>query len=94
MIEINAATEQEMYDAFTERSKELKHELVLSVIDVLEGNRKEADFVTIMPLGVSLKIKSEDYYKALEKNKDILVEYEEYELAAKVVDFLRKKNDV
>lgn len=94
MIEIKAESREELFEQFTEKEIEIKRSVVCSVLDVLEGKADKAVFVMIMPQGIGLSIEKNEFLNALEKNIELFIKTDEFEMATQIKNWIDKiKND-
>jgi len=95
VIIFNSATEENLSSEMQERQEEVTMFLMKKIIWALENNVDEFTFAEIPETGLSLSAKRSDFFEALNINFDKLLAYEEYELCAKVkewIDYLEVEN--
>lgn len=94
MVEIKAESQEELFEQFAEKETDIKRSVVCSVLDVLEGKTDKAVFVMIMPAAFGLSIEKNEFLNALEKNIEIFIKNDEFEMATRIKNWIDKiKND-
>jgi len=90
MLKFNAKNLEELQEEVKARSHEVAIAIVSAVCLALEKDVDHVEIGSVAEGGLSIGVKRSDYLKALDLNLGRCQEAEEYELCAKVVDWMAK----
>ena len=88
MIRLNATTPEGILDEFKEKRRELSIEIVTKIMYAIDNSLDniEMDVVCSIPMEITANV--ENYQKALTRNSETLLEYEEYEILSKMSNYI------